>query len=103
MKIVILTVFSLILFTDARATDDAKSQEDSYMPTKVQQLAQESMVATKPANRYACFNCEEKISIISSSTPWYLLKTLIHTGILGSSFITIISSHEITIIFSSPS
>ena len=55
MKIVILTAFSLILFTDARATDDAKSQEDSYMPVKykVQQLAQESMVATKPANRKA--------------------------------------------------
>ena len=49
MKTVMLAVFALILFTDARATDDVK---DSYMPAKLQQLAKESMVATKPANRH---------------------------------------------------
>ena len=75
MKIVILTVFSLILFTDARATDDAKSQEDSYMPAKVQQLAQESMVATKPANRYAreaADNCSDSecTSSVVTYTRW---------------------------------
>ena len=78
MKIVILVVFSLILFTDARATDDAKSQEDSHMPAKLQHLAQESMVATKSANRHArqaaenCSDskCDHSSTSVVTYTRW---------------------------------
>ena len=50
-----------------------------------------------------CFNCVKQVSISITSTGWYLLYTLIYTGELGSSFVISISSHEVTIIFSSPS
>ena len=52
MKKIILLVFTLILLTDAKVTDDVNSPEDSQMSAKLQQLAKESMVATKPASKH---------------------------------------------------
>ena len=96
MKGVILTVFTLILFTNAEVADDVDYLEDYRMPAKLQQLAQESMVATKPTNRQArevAENCSD--SMCQSSVVTYIRwgnstcppgASIIYSGVVAGSW-----------------
>ena len=64
--------------------------------------ASEFFITTRDEVITVCFNIEEEVSISTGSTTWYLFKTFVHTCILCSCFVSMVSSHKIAVVLSVP-